>query len=283
MMGEKIHQANSWAIVALAKPAKLMDITKRNKKIAAKIRPFAKQHNITVLFFSEKEFTTAAVTSWRETFAGLATVRYINTASNGFELKQRYGYKYMCKFFALDIYDYLVKEYNYYMRVDTDCYLENLNYDIFKWAEDNKVEYSFAARKLEAHKETRQTLPQFSEDYMQKCSVTPSAVMDVPFSTCINFYNNWHIAKVDFFVRPDVRHFLLSVNASGGILQHRWGDSTIQAYAVRMFMDPSHLKQAPEFSYTHGSHNALVSTFGDGSKSNVPQRLENWKHSPTRT
>jgi hypothetical protein len=28
---------------------------------------------------------------------------------------------------------------------------------------------------------------------------------------CFNFYNNFHIGRVDFFVRPDVQHFLLGM------------------------------------------------------------------------
>ena len=214
---------------------------------------------------------------WKEVFKGVASVRYINTYKNGFSGKEKFGYKYMCKFFAMDIYEYLKDDYDYYMRCDTDCYLNKLDYDVMKWAEDNKVEYGFAMRKLEAHKPTRETLPTFSEQYMANCQLKPKSIMDQPFSTCFNFYNNWHIGKVSFFTRPDVQHYLKAVNSSGYILSHRWGDSTIQAYAVRIFMKPENIVQIPNFMYTHASHgNSIVSTFGDGSATTVPQRLPNW-------
>ena len=34
----------------------------------------------------------------------------------------------MCKFFMLDIFEYL-KPYKYYMRCDTDCFVNNFGHD----------------------------------------------------------------------------------------------------------------------------------------------------------
>jgi hypothetical protein len=181
----------------------------------------------------------------------------------------------MCKFFSLDLYDYL-HEYDYYMRVDSDNTIRSVDYDILKWAETSNVGYGFAMRKIEAHGPTKQQMPVWVNKYAEQCAVQPAAVMDQPMSVCFNFYNNWHIGRVSFFNRKDVRHFLTAVNASGHILEDRWGDSTIQAYAVRLFMDPTQIVQVPNFAYVHGSHNKVVSTFGDGSDTNVPQRLPNW-------
>jgi len=270
-----------WAIVALARPGKT-DIVKRNQNLAEKLRPYADKHNITVVMFSEKTFPPNALQSWRSTFRGVADVQLIDTSDRGFNAPERYGYKYMCKFFSLDMYDYLRGQYDYYMRCDTDCYLMTVKFDILAWAEEHNVGYGFAMRKLEAHKPTKETLPNWSAAYMNYCGITPSAPMDAPMSTCFNFYNNWHIGQVAFFNRPDVRHYLHAVNASGHILSHRWGDSTIQAYAVRMFMHPSQVRQVPNFKYIHGSHgNKMVSTFGDGSETKIPQRLPNWSYNVT--
>ena len=123
------------------------------------------------------------------------------------------------------MYDYLqAGGYDYYMRCDTDCYLKpSLRYDILAWAENRNVGYGFAMRKLEAHKPTAETLPKWCAQYMQECSIdepsTALAMIDTPLPLCFNFYNNWHIGKVSFFLRPDVQHFLRAANNSGGILQ----------------------------------------------------------------
>jgi len=141
--------------------------------------------------------------------------------------------------------------------------------------EKNNVEYGYALRKLEAHGPTKQTLPLWTQKYINRCDITPRALMDKALSVCFNFYNNFHIGKVSFFRRPDVRHFLLAVNASGHILSDRWGDSTIQAYAVRIFMNPERIQMLPNFTYVHGSHDKTVSTFV-GHVSDVPQSLPRW-------
>jgi hypothetical protein len=134
----------------------------------------------------------------------------------------------MCKFFTIDLYDYLRQgDYDYYMRCDTDCYIapsQPLRFDLLQWAEDRAVGYAFAIRKLEAHRPTAETLPRWCQSYMQRCGIpeaaTARAMPDAPLgSVCFNFYNNWHIGKVSFFLRPDVQHFLRAANQSGGILQ----------------------------------------------------------------
>ena len=264
-----------WAIICLAKPDH-SGTALRNEGLASSLRPYASQHDITVLFFSEQQFPASVVKTYRTAFQDVAEVKIIDTSSRGFlhQKEGRFGYKYMCKFFSLDVYDYL-REYDYYMRCDTDCYLKKLNFDILRWAEDAHVGYGYSIRKLEAHGPTRQTLPIWTQKYLSRCNLQPTAPMDKPLSVCFNFYNNWHIGRVSFFNRPDVRHYLEAVNASGHILKDRWGDSTIQAYAVRLFMDPRHIVMVPNFSYVHGSHSMSVSTFPNG-ESNVPQMLPRW-------
>lgn len=273
---QKPPESPKWAIVALTKPGK-SDISIRNTAIAEKIRPFSHNHDITMIFFSEASFSPAVVSNWEQTFQGVAKVRIVDTSSNGFNSKNRYGYKYMCKFFSLDIYDYL-KDYDYYIRCDTDCYLKTLKYDLFSWVPKVNLEYGYLVRKLEAHGPTKQSLPNWVEKYVQKCDIMPTAEMDSPLKNCFNFYNNFHVGRVSFFRRPDVNDFLHAVNDSGRILSHRWGDSTIQAYAVRLFMDPSRIIRIPNMSYVHGSHsNCMVSSI-PGIKSTVPQILPDWSY-----
>lgn len=269
-----------WAIIALARPEGA-ELQQRNSQLMEKIRKYSHLHNITIVLFSEKKFPSGALERYEENFRDIGAVRLVDTSKNGFNGADRYGYKYMCKFFAIDVYEYLKDDYDYYMRCDTDCYINEMDYDIFQWALDNHVSYGFSMRKIEAHRPTRDTLPTWTEKYMQKCNLQATALMDAPLKTCFNFYNNFHIGNVLFFLRPDVQHFLNAVNTSGHIQSDRWGDSTIQAYAVRLFMNPAEIVQVPNFSYVHGSHNnRVVSTFGDGHLTTVPQRLPNWKYNP---
>jgi len=50
-----------WAIVCLARPGKLSDIAKRNQHIKESISPYAQNHDITLIFFSEKVFPSSAL------------------------------------------------------------------------------------------------------------------------------------------------------------------------------------------------------------------------------
>lgn len=263
-----------WAVVALTKPGR-SDTAMRNSALVKALQPYANKHDITFIFFSEHTFDSALSSELTNQFKSIrAKVEFINTASRGFSQKERFGYKYMCKFFAVDIFDYLRQRFDYYMRCDTDCYIKTMGYDLLQFVEENKVGYGFALRKLEAHKPTRETLTPWVDKYIGSCGIVPSAPMDRPLSACFNFYNNWHVGDVSFFTRRDVAHFLSAVNASGNILTHRWGDSTVQAYAVRLFMDPASIVQVPNFTYIHGSHsNRLVTTFNEGRSTDIPQKL----------
>jgi hypothetical protein len=176
----------------------------------------------------------------------------------------------------LDLYDYL-DEYDYYLRLDTDDFIVKLQVDIFNWVERNEVEYGYAIRKIEGHGITRQTLPEFSIQYASRCKIKPSAIMDYPIQKCFNFYNNFHIGKVSFFKRPDVRDYLLAVNTTGNLRALRWGDSTIQAYAVRLFMDPRRIRMVPNVVFIHGSHGQReITTFNKGEGNTLPASLGYW-------
>ena len=45
-----------WAIICLARPGKVSDISRRNDLIKNAIKPYAHLHDITLIFFSEKTF-----------------------------------------------------------------------------------------------------------------------------------------------------------------------------------------------------------------------------------
>ncbi len=274
----KSGSKSRWAVVALTRKLNAEDTRARNEAIASRISPFAKKHNVTVVFFSEVEPPAGSMSAWKRTFQDIADVKFINTAEKKLSLEEGgnekgFGYKYMCKFFSIDMYEYL-REFDYYLRLDSDSYITRLKYDIFQWALDNNVGYGYAARKLEAHKETRDTLPSFTQKYLDRCDIQPRAMIE-PLTLCFNFYNNFHIGRVAFWLRAEVKHYLQAILDSNGIAKHRWGDSTIQAYAVRMFMHPDEIQLVPDFAYIHGSHaNMQVDTLHNGRNTRLPQKLD---------
>jgi hypothetical protein len=206
----------SWAIVCLLRSTNRNEYTRRNKALAAALLPFANKHDFTILMFSEDSFPKSELDGWRMQFKGVGDVKFIDVNSKANHLPQRFGYKWMCKFFTVDLYEYIT-QYDYYLRVDSDNIVippVDNDYDMFSWVENNNVEYGYVIRKFEPHKETRDTLPSFVSDYVVKCEVKP-LIQHPVLTTLFNFYNNLHAAKVSFFLRPDVRHFMVATNTSG--------------------------------------------------------------------
>lgn len=248
-----------WAIVALV--YKFENLTsKRNQLIAKLLRRLnSSTRQITILMFSEKSFTPEQIEEWNTDFNGTnSIVKIVDTTKHGFEgTSHPFGYRYMCKFFMLDIYEHL-QPYDFYMRCDTDCLLTRVDYDILHWFESRDMQYGWLGSGIESHVPTIETMPPFVINYTANCGIQPSNLLDQSIDTPYHYYNNFHLGKPSFFNRPDVRHFLVTVKDSGYVTSHRWGDATVQGYAVRLFGDPKKCSQVPDMEYVHGSHRIKV-------------------------
>jgi hypothetical protein len=256
----QVNQITQWAVVALI-PATVHHVETMRKRNALLARYLSRhpsnENNVSILIFSESTFENRTYEEWDNDFKNVTRVQFIDTSSLGFNRKDRFGYHYMCKFFMLDIYEFL-KPYDYYWRLDGDCFLLKLNFNIFDWMKNSSIEYAYATKGVEQHKQTKETLPPWLLNYTNQCAIIPTALLDNPLDAPVHFYNNFHLGSVAFFQRPDVQHFLLSVNDSGYLTTHRWGDAPLQGYAVRLFMDPKAVQKVPGLEYVHGSHRIKV-------------------------
>lgn len=264
----------SWAIVCLVRAKDTLQNSRRNEALANAILPFvSSSRSFTIQFFSEDNFPSKVISSWEKTFKGIGKVQLINVHDRGYNSEdggKRFGYKWMCKFFTVDLYDYL-RDFDYYLRIDSDNILSPVDYNIFEYTEQRKLEYAYVIRKLEPHQLTAESLPSFVQNYVAKCKVRIQ-IQQPPLGKeyIFNFYNNFHLGKVSFFNRPEVRHFLVAANSSL-LYANRWGDSTIQAYAVRIFMSPPAVQQLPNVSYHHLSHGSALVSSDPSKKTLIPQ------------
>jgi hypothetical protein len=184
---------------------------------------------MTFLFFSEDTFPPTTLQEWRDQFRDIGEVQLIDVSSKAYHMPPplpHYGYKWMCKFFTVDLYEYLLP-YDYYLRIDSDNVVissplsssqQIFTYDFMSYVEENEIEYGYVIRKYEPHQETRQTLPAFIESYIDKCELKPK-IPRPSFDLLFNFYNNFHVGKVSFFTQPHVRHFMVATNTSGQLYQ----------------------------------------------------------------
>lgn len=170
--------------------------------------------------------------------------------------KEVLGYNHMCRFYAMQIYDYL-DGYDYYMRLDDDSYImSEIRYDIFKFMQENDIVYGYRFSKFDGHAETARTLPKTVLRYIKTNKIDIKC--DTANINHQNFYNNFHVSKVNFWKREDVKAFLKYIDEQGGIYRYRWGDSTIQALAVKMFTEPKQIYKFDDFDYYHASHNETI-------------------------
>jgi hypothetical protein len=259
-----------WAIVALTADSNNTGswTTSRNQLLARYVRKYHSpfKRNITALFFSEKPMMSHVIRLWEQQFERVATVECIDTSSNSRGFRKNkfgvFGYQYMCRFFMIDLYDYLVERHiEYYWRVDTDCFLLKLPYNIFSWTEDNRLDYTYTYMTLEVHKQTKLTIPHWITQYTNSCALNESISFDgYSLSDPILFFNHFHIGAVSFFRRADVYYFLNEVEKSRFIVTHRWGDAPVQAYAARLFAAKNKLRLIPDLEYVHGTHSMLVNS-----------------------
>lgn len=164
-ISERNNSEVRFAIVALVSRISDGWLTKRNELLARYLRRNTSSSiDLSMLFFSESKFDKSTIEEWKETFSGtVAKVELIDTANKGFNNGHGgfvYGYEYMCKFFMLDIYSYLVeRKIDYYIRMDSDCFIVRLDYDIFSWILSNNVQYGYGIISPERHGKTVDTMP----------------------------------------------------------------------------------------------------------------------------
>lgn len=164
----------SWAIISLTHPLDTM-INKRNFFLARYLQRYQPPSgNVTVVFFCEGTFDVEQLSFWQSQFAGLAKFKVINTTNLG--VNGTFGYNYMCKLFAVDIFEY-IKLYDYYWRLDSDCFLFQIYFNIFEWVETQNVEYGYVHISTETHLPTLATLPLYVNNYTANCSVSPKALL----------------------------------------------------------------------------------------------------------
>ena len=163
------------------------------------------------------------------------------------------GFKHMCRFNSIYVYKTL-SNYKYIMRADDDILIRsNIDIDLFDFMNKNGIIFGYGRLKIDDHLATNNTFPLFVSEYIKKNLIKSNC--DETEINCKNFYNNFYITSTDFWFRDDVQKFLYSVEKSQNIYCYRWGDSPIQAMALKIFSHHTEWFQFTNFAYTHASHN----------------------------
>lgn len=137
------------------------------------------------------------------------------------------GYRHMCRFYSLLIYPKLIEwGYQKMVRLDDDGFLLSPIKELF-----NKIQKpnSYFCRLFQMEDIT------YSKHYSDhlKCFCAyhsipfPDNIFHVPF-------NNFFVLDLHIYKHPLVQKFLMYVDMTGGIYEHRWGDALIQGTLLKL-------------------------------------------------
>ena len=182
----------------------------------------------------------------------------------------------MIRFFTVGIWD-VAEElgYAYIMRFDDDAYLLSpIAYNIFERMAERGLEYGFRLTSWEGGEPApKGELHAFVREYalamgirprwglQQSCADGDGLTQYTP-ERCGNLYtiyNNFFVAKVGWWRRPEVRAFLTHVDASKTIYYNRWGDALWHSVALQLFMPRPHVHMFEDFTYEHTSRKIYLS------------------------
>lgn len=166
----------------------------------------------------------------------------------------RLSYRLMCKFHSSEIWEY-VKEYDYIMRIDEDVMIGPLNYDIFKYMEENDLDYMPSRFMHEYHDLTNETLPKRLSDFISNEFWEEG---DYDQTELWIPYTNMYVGRVKFFTSKTVNSFLQTITKDKDFLINRWGDAPIHGVCLKAFSKPDRIRYIHDFICLHGTHECVT-------------------------
>lgn len=164
------------------------------------------------------------------------------------------GYRYMCDFFSGSLYEQeLIKNYSYYLRLDTDSFiLSKIKYDIFEWMELKKCEYGFILPAIDTdHPKVIEGLWYITSNYIIDNNIkTEMPITSIPEGKF--YYTNFEIGKLSSFSEGSKYYeFYRFIRGTGNIFIKRWGDAPIKYLGVNLFIKKNAIRPVHGFIYQH--------------------------------
>lgn len=164
------------------------------------------------------------------------------------------GYKHMCHFWAIDIFEYL-SEYQYVMRVDEDVLILQMHPKILE--DIIKLNIKFCVANMCNFLDDPDVLvglESLLDKFYEKNDIKPK----IPFKNMFAPNTNFMIFDLDYFKNNEiVQKFLLDIDNSHGIYSNRWGDATIWGIILYALQDAD-FYCCEDIQYYHGSHGHIV-------------------------
>ncbi|KAH3902162.1 glycosyltransferase family 15 protein SCDLUD_001976 [Saccharomycodes ludwigii] len=155
------------------------------------------------------------------------------------------SYRHMCRFESGFFWRHpLLEEYDWYWRVEPDTKLYcDVDYDVFKWMQDNDKVYGFTIS-IHEYESTIKTLwattmkfVKEHPEYVAKDNMMNFISDDKgkTYNLC-HFWSNFEIASLNFWRSDAYRAYFDYLDHAGGFFYERWGDAPVHSIAAALFL-----------------------------------------------
>ena len=166
----------------------------------------------------------------------------------------------MCRFFTLMLPTHpILTLFAFYWRLDTHSFIFSSTSlaDPFEIMQKQQIQYAFVMTNEEANHYATDLWSTFHQFLQRHCLKPSRAVRQTQtdwfgrYSLAIIF-TNFAIANVSLWRdHPLVQAWLRTVDRSGGIYRHRWGDAPIHTLALAQFVGRDQIVRLRYFGYFH--------------------------------
>ncbi|EMG49876.1 Glycolipid 2-alpha-mannosyltransferase, partial [Candida maltosa Xu316] len=265
--------------VTLARNEELYDLIKSIRTVEDR---FNRKFNYDWVFLNDKEFTqefkdlTTAIVSGKTKYGLIPKEHWsypdwidLQKAENSRKsmkaAKIIYGdsesYRHMCRFESGFFWrNPLLDDYDWYWRVEPGIDIHcDLDYDLFKYMEDNNKVYGFTIS-IHEFRKTIETLWDTTKKFIKE---NPQYLAENNFMDFISddkgetynlchFWSNFEIANLNFWRGEAYTKYFDYLDKTGGFFYERWGDAPIHSIAASLFLPKDKIHYFDDVGYRHG-------------------------------
>jgi len=164
------------------------------------------------------------------------------------------GYKNMCHFWTVGFIDNIhLNEYDYIIRIDEDCILQNIPNNLFENYLNKHIVYSSPLFQGDDHPDVTLGMKTFFNEFVKNNN------LEIINTNVKNPYTNIFIMDINYFKNHKIINKVLKqLEQTNCIFNNRWGDLPIWGYLLSYFIDSNLYLEDKSISYLHGSHNQQV-------------------------
>ena len=170
------------------------------------------------------------------------------------------SYRHMCRYYSGFFYKHeYVKQYQYYWRIEPGIKIYcDLNYDVFKYMNENNKKYGFVISLFE-YSETIPSLWNSIVEYIDSRNLgnpelLPLLLNNLNWYNLCHFWSNFEIANLDIFNNENYEDFFKFLDDKGGFYYERWCDAPIHSIAVALFLNKQDIHWFENVGYYHAPY-----------------------------